>query len=403
MGGEAILPFHYVRQLRARGHDVHALTHARVRDEIRESRIWDQARTHFVEDSVAEISLFKASAKAPRALRDSVFGVALGAVTLARLAAAARRLSRRMAFDVIHQPTPVSPAFPSFLYGLHGSLVVGPMNGGMTFPKAFNKDYSDGGEWMIDAARLFAGAANLVVPGKRAAARILVANARTASVLPRVISRQRVELLVDNGVDLDLWTAARAEPDVPTFVFVGRLIRLKACDLLIEAFERVDPRARLVVIGDGEMASAYQSRARSGPAADRIQFLGFLPQPKIKEVLASATALVLPSLRECGGAVVLEAFACGIPAIASAWGGPLDYVTPETGILVPPTERQAFIAGLSDAMSALAADADRARTMGAAARAHVERHFTWEAKARRVEEIYLETVAERRRVEVAAA
>ena len=43
-------------------------------------------------------------------------------------------------------------------------------------------------------------------------------------------------------------------------------------------------------------------------------------------MLQGSTALLLPSIYECGGAVVLEAMACGIPAIATAWGGPADYL-----------------------------------------------------------------------------
>ena len=43
--------------------------------------------------------------------------------------------------------------------------------------------------------------------------------------------------------------------------------------------------------------------------------------------------MALPSMHECGGAVVLEAMASGVPVIAVNWGGPADYVTQETGIL----------------------------------------------------------------------
>ncbi|HBS34782.1 MAG TPA: group 1 glycosyl transferase, partial [Parvularcula sp.] len=125
------------------------------------------------------------------------------------------------------------------------------------------------------------------------------------------------------------------------------------------------------------------------------RFDGFRPQAEIADALSSATALVLPSMRECGGAVILEAFACRTPAIATAWGGPQDYVTPETGYLIAPSGRETFIEDFASAMRALAADPVRASEMGAAGRSRVEANFTWPAKARRILTIYAKA-AERR-------
>jgi glycosyltransferase involved in cell wall biosynthesis len=53
----------------------------------------------------------------------------------------------------------------------------------------------------------------------------------------------------------------------------------------------------------------------------------------------------LPSLFECGGAVVLEAMARGCQFVATAWGGPLDYLGDSCGILVQPNSREALIVG----------------------------------------------------------
>lgn len=397
MGGEAVLPFHYLRELRALGVDAHALTHARVREELTNSRIWDGGRTHFIEDSAAEIALHKMSQKAPAALRDALFGAALGAVTLGRLGRAAQRLDQDMRFDVVHQPTPVSPALPSFLTKLKAPLVIGPMNGGMSYPPAFAKTHSGGGQTVVRAARAMSGLANRAVDGKRSASRLLVANARTQRGLPPGVNPARVMTLVDNGVDDALWTGEREEPATPTFVFVGRLVWWKGVELLLEAFARLDREARLVVVGDGEERERLTALAQSGPAAARIDFVGFRPQTEIAQILRAATALVLPSLREAGGAVILEAFASGVPAIATDWGGPQDYVTPETGILVAPTSYDAFVNGLAAAMRRLAEDAAFARTMGAAAQRHAVENYTWAAKARRMVEIYEDVIGEARR------
>ncbi len=388
MGGEAVLPYHYIRELKALGVDVHALTHARVREEIQSSDISDCATFHFVEDTVVERMLNSIGKLMPSALRDSAINSTIGAVTLARLGKRARKLEHEIKFDVIHQPTPVSPLFPSFLNNMQTPLVIGPMNGAMSYPPAFEKHYAEGSGGAVAVARAVSGIANRLAPGKRQAAHILVANERTQRGLPNGIDPSKVSYLIENGVDLQLWSPEpQAKPDRPVFVFVGRLVRLKALDLLFEALVEVEPPARLVVIGDGPDRTKLEQLGQS-LAGDRIEFLGFRPQSEIRDILAASTALVLPSMRECGGAVVLEAFACATPAIATDWGGPQDYITPQTGYLIAPDARASFVRGLRDAMSELARDPARTQAMGAAARAHIEEKFSWQAKTAQMLEIY---------------
>jgi glycosyltransferase involved in cell wall biosynthesis len=205
-----------------------------------------------------------------------------------------------------------------------------------------------------------------------------------------------VTLLTDNGVDLDVWSPSQvARETPPTFVFAGRLIRLKGVDLLIEAFARLQTSARLLIVGDGEERLRLEALAAARTSVARpIEFAGFRPQTELRDILARASALVLPSLRECGGAVILEAFACRTPAIATAWGGPKDYVTPESGFLVAPDSREDFIRGLTAAMHRLAVDPALVEKMGEAARALVEARFSWSAKARAILAIYEEVVRE---------
>lgn len=393
MGGEAVLPLHYIRELTKLGIEVHALTHERVRGELQSHPLWRPDRFHFIADSAPEKAIHSLGKRAPGALRETLFLSGVGLVTQYRLANQARKLAAEIGADIIHQPIPVSPAFPSFLSNMPAPVVIGPMNGGMDYPPAFRKDYSQGTGGVVAAARLFAGVGNTLARGKRQAAALLVSNARTRDALPPGVDRGRVMTLVENGVDLALWDRPlREKPKAPVFVFVGRLVWWKAVDLLLEAMDQV-PDADLRIIGDGPERARLEAQAAAGRAASRIRFEGFRPQTEIADALAGATALVLPSMRECGGAVILEAFACRTTAIATRWGGPEDYVTPETGFLVEPSGRDAFIRGLSEAMRALAGDPARARTMGEAGRLRAESAFTWEAKARRMVEIFGEVLA----------
>ena len=81
-----------------------------------------------------------------------------------------------------------------------------------------------------------------------------------------------------------------------------------------------------------------------------MQFHGRLPQSAAAELLRNSDIMVLPSMRECGGAVVLEAMASAVPVIATKWGGPIDYITADTGILIPPATPEIFVGELANAL-----------------------------------------------------
>ncbi|MEG4535459.1 glycosyltransferase family 4 protein [Microcoleus sp. D2_18a_D3] len=122
------------------------------------------------------------------------------------------------------------------------------------------------------------------------------------------------------------------------------------------------------------------------------EFTFGLSQEKCAIKLKQADALVLPSLRECGGAVVMETMAVGLPVIATNWGGPTDYIDSTCGILVEPTSKEGFVKGLTDAMLKLAHSPELRQSMGCAGRERVRQHFDWERKVDRILEIYQQTI-----------
>jgi glycosyltransferase involved in cell wall biosynthesis len=120
------------------------------------------------------------------------------------------------------------------------------------------------------------------------------------------------------------------------------------------------------------MRSAWETLANELGISDRVHWLGWRAQPECAQLLRGASALLLPSIYECGGAVV--------PVIATAWGGPADYIDPTCGILVDPSNPQAILDGFIRAMHTLAADPALCARLGAAGRQRVEEHFDWNRK-----------------------
>jgi glycosyltransferase involved in cell wall biosynthesis len=378
LGGEAILPYHLFRVLRSRGIDAWLVVHERTRAELTVLFPEDRERIRFVRDQTLQKLFYRASLLLPRRIAEATLGLANQLLTQW----AQRPLVRALATQgsILHQPIPVSPRFPSLLAGQGSPLIVGPLNGGMEYPPAFRGTESRLSRMAIALGRSLSALVNAAISGKKNAAVVFVANERTRAALPSGLRGKIIEV-PENGVDLTQWIseAAIQPPGTPSFLFMGRLVDWKALELALEAIARI-PGARLDVIGDGPMLNPWRSLTASLNLADRVTFHGWLPQDECAHHLRTACALVLPSLYECGGAVVLEAMASAKPVIATAWGGPADYLDESCGFLIPPANRETVIAGFAQAMAEIMRSPGLAAQMGAAGRARVVAHFDWEKK-----------------------
>lgn len=296
---------------------------------------------------------------------------------------------------------PVSPLEPSLIFGLGVPVIIGPMNGGMDYPPAFKAMQGIVESFSLIAGRRLADFMNWLIPGKRKAAILLVANERTRKALPAKTC-PHVLTLVENGVDLNLWIPARTEvlsaPAYTRFVFIGRLIALKAVDLLLLAFKQasVETSMSLSIIGDDVERADLEKMALDlgilniGPGDEpgKVRFLGWLTQTDCADQLQCSDALILPSLRECGGAVVLEAMAMEKAVIATNWGGPADYIDTTCGILIEPESRDGLVENLATAMMRMASTPEECLAMGKAGHAKVRQEYDWEIKVDRMLEIY---------------
>ena len=178
-------------------------------------------------------------------------------------------------------------------------------------------------------------------------------------------------------------------------IFVGRLVDWKAVDITLKALKLARQSGldvRLEIVGDGPAESSLKSLAVDLGIKEWVAFHGFQPQSKCAEHMARTDALILNSLYECGGAVVLEAMSLGLPVIASDWGGPADYLDPSCGILVNPVPRESFAQRLADAILCLAQDPELSRRLGVAGAEKVRAEFDWEEKVARMLSIYEEVI-----------
>jgi glycosyltransferase involved in cell wall biosynthesis len=168
-----------------------------------------------------------------------------------------------------------------------------------------------------------------------------------------------------NGVDLEMFRpldrdAIRERLALKGAVIasVGGLIPRKGHDIVIEAIAQM-PETTLLVVGAGPERARLQSRARRLGVIERVRFLGEWAHDRLPEIYNAADALVLASTREGWPNVLLEAMACGAPAVASDAGGNREVIaSPDAGRIVDHRTPAAFAA----ALSAVLGGADRAAT-----------------------------------------
>ena len=166
--------------------------------------------------------------------------------------------------------------------------------------------------------------------------------------------------IIPNVVDVGAFSIPRT-PYVPgrpgRLLFIGEMeTSIKGADFLLGAvsiLQKEGQEVALDLVGKGRNRREYESLARQLAVAGRCRFLDPVSHEEIAHMMAEADLLVLPSLAETFGVVVVEALSAGLPVVATRCGGPEETITPEVGVLVEPANSAALAAGISDMLGRL--------------------------------------------------
>jgi glycosyltransferase involved in cell wall biosynthesis len=166
-------------------------------------------------------------------------------------------------------------------------------------------------------------------------------------------------------------------------LFLGRFSPEKNCLLLIEAFERIDTRMRLVFAGGSSHTDDYVASLRQHQS-DRIRFVNWLSGDALEEVLTNAALFVLPSDLEGLSLALLDAMGAGICVLASDVPENREAIS-DAGF----TFRRGDVYHLQQMLEVLISDDDLRRAAGRKAQEHIRQEFLWEDVALELERLYL--------------
>jgi glycosyltransferase involved in cell wall biosynthesis len=307
-------------------------------------------------------------------------------------------------FDIVHALTPMEPRYPVKTVKAcdRTPFLFGPVNGGVPFPPGFRevakKEFAN--------LNFLRAVGRAVIPGYaetyQKADKILAGSTYTLNLVKGLfkLPDDRLSLFYENGVLSSFLKATKpvGSNEVVNLLFVARLVPYKCADILIEAIAHLDAaikaKVRLAIVGDGSEKASLEALTQKLNLTEIVTFTGWVTQAEILDYYSQADIFCFPSVREFGGAVVLEAMACGLPCIVANNGGIGEYVTEETGFKIEPVSRNYLMQELTEKIQLLVADPVLRQQMSEKALERI-RSFTWEEKAKQIVQLYETMIAQK--------
>jgi glycosyltransferase involved in cell wall biosynthesis len=289
-------------------------------------------------------------------------------------------------FDVVLRLLPVVSVLPSaFAFFLRNGpipFVIGPLNGGLPWPSGFSQADNQK-EWVSGLRNLYR-----FLPFARStyvnAAAIVAGSSQTYAEFAQ--HREKLFFLPENGVTRSLCYEAVRSPERNRrleLIFAGSLVPYKACDLALRAAAPLlrSDLAHFAVLGDGPERSRLEQLTRSLEIEKSVSFCGPLSHTEAMQRMRSADVLLFPSVREFGGAVVLEALAVGAVPVVADFGGPGDIVNPQVGYKVPLINEDDMVSRMEKILTDLAQNRDCLERLRQQGTSYAREFLTWDGKA----------------------
>ena len=294
-------------------------------------------------------------------------------------------------YDIVHRITPLSPTISSPIATKCAAVgvpfIMGPLNGGVPWPKGFDAERRQEREWLS-----YVRGAYKALPGRKRtlkhAAAILVGSRHTQSEIPKNMQEKCV-YIPENAIDPARFSqVSKPAKSVLRACFIGRMVPYKGPDMLLEAALPLLKSGRLEIdmIGDGPMLDQLKSIVSD--CADQVHFHGWCAHEKVQDIAANCQLFAFPSIREFGGGVVLEAMALGLTPLIVDYAGPGELVNEATGFKVPIGTRAEIISAFQIQLHRIVENPDILSKTGAASRKRVQQYFTWDKKAEQVLQVY---------------
>lgn len=252
----------------------------------------------------------------------------------------AKKLHKKINFEIVHHVTYVSLRFPSFMGRLGIPFILGPVAGGESSPRRLRTYYSFWGyltEILRDISNYLIKFDPLMRQTFKSADRIIVTSHQTLSLLPKQFQK-KASINLAIGINQTHKQLKFNQTNSFKILYIGRFLSLKGMDLGLRAFAKIVhqyPNAQLTMVGDGKERKKWKKLAARLNIDNHIRWFPWIDTQDVPKFYTSHDVLLFPSLHDSGGLVVLEALAHGLPVVTLDVGGPGIIVNHQCGIKIP--------------------------------------------------------------------
>jgi glycosyltransferase involved in cell wall biosynthesis len=308
-------------------------------------------------------------------------------------------------YDIVHAITQIMPRYPCKVVSVcqPTPFILGPVNGGIPFPPGFQETARQ----ECAQFNFLRAVGRALIPGYvetyNKGDKVLAGSTYILNVLKKLfaIPDRRIERFYENGIAQEFLMSAKPakeEGSKITLLCVGRLVPYKCADEVKESIgklaQAIKSKIRLTILGDGSERNNLENRVKDLSLGELVSLAGGVNQSETLDYYRKADIYCFPSIRELGGAVVIEAMACGLPCIVANNGGIGEYVNEETGFKIEPISREYLTQQLISKIKILVEDDKLGESRSAKALERAQ-EFEWEHKARKIVEIYERMLGEK--------
>jgi len=393
IGGEAELGWNIIKQL-SRFFDVYVLTHSHNQKSIEELLAKEKiSDVHFFYTKLpTAFSFLEKFHKGGIQIYSYLWQIKAYFI--------AKKLHKKNHFDVFHHVTYANDWMASYIGALLPiPYLRGPGGGAHFVPKEFVKEYSlkeklaekirSIGQWLFRHDPFF-------IIGQNKARAILVCNKEAFNALPEKWQKKSSFFPV-NGVLIEKSHLIKNKAFDKDFLTLsaGKLLKIKGFDIAIKSFKNFSEHSsnsKLIIAGDGPELNNLKKLAEDLGIKDKVIFKGWLNHKNLIEEIDNTDVFLFCSLRDGGGAVVVEAMAKGKPVVCFDFAGPGFHIDEKCGIKIKPENPKQAINDISKALEKLYSNKEYRISLGINARKKAETEYDWNKLGDRLNEIYIATL-----------
>jgi glycosyltransferase involved in cell wall biosynthesis len=373
--------------LASRGMDVHVLTSATNRELIQQ---------HLQYNSIPGLSFHYVDPT--KRFRSEEMRYLLWQFAAVRTA---RDLHASESFDIVHHITFGSVHVPTQLWRIGVPVVFGPVGGGQTAPASMLEYF--GSDKKKERARTLLTRAIRYSPFHRywlsKMSTVLVANRETYELV-RFLGRKDAEMLFDVIIPDDFTGLGPRQfeehPRPLKILWVGTMRPRKGLALSLDILARVKTHATLTIVGSGFEEDVVRTMIASRRLTDRVIWENRrFPWAEVREAYLTHDVMLFNSLRETGGAQLVESMALGLPIVTLNMHGPAELVPNGAGLKIDVQNPEQVIHDAAAALDRFADLSGEERSQMSQAGWSFARALTYSNRARQMEAIYKSVLAGR--------